>query len=90
MAPKGPPSRSSPILARPFLVTAVRKSVHDMAELRQLCHALCSANTEAMNTLISTIHQMQELLQYTKSARAELEAERGGQRWNDGRSRRPN
>ena len=58
--------------ALPQVVTALHGSLRQQDSLRQLCQDLRNANVEALRTLTGTIRQMQELLQLTRQATAEL------------------
>ena len=58
--------------ALPHMAGALHESVREMAQVRNLCHELRSANLEAVRTLCETIQQMQELLKFSSPARMDL------------------
>ncbi len=72
IAPTRELRESSPLATRPAVVAALGKSVHETAELRQVCSNLRAQNAEVMRTLHENILQMQNLLLLTQHALQEL------------------
>lgn len=80
IAPKLEEHESPQSVNRPPVVMALRKSIGNTVELRQVCDELRAANQEAMKTLLHSIQRMQELLQFGAKIRerSAFVSERGG------------
>ncbi len=58
--------------ALPHVATALHGSLRESENLRQRCHELRSAHSEARRTLLDAIRQMKELLRTAHQARENL------------------
>ena len=67
---------SAPREPLPAVITALRASVHETAQLRQLCQNLRGTTEEAIRTLMTTLQQTRELLQFTEQYRKDVTSTR--------------